>query len=111
DFLLFHYVQQEETSRFLKANNETKRAEELAQLFGNTREADERLGKLTDISRKLAASKRTVTSRIANIKHLYRIDDNTSIATGSPDPHVYAFPWLAETEKSPFWDAIMIAEL
>ncbi|MBN0817928.1 chromosome segregation protein SMC, partial [Pseudomonas aeruginosa] len=74
DFLLFHYVQQEETARFLKTNNETQRAEELAQLFGNTREADERLSKLADISRKVAASKRSVTSRIESIKYLYKID-------------------------------------
>ncbi|HBO3910482.1 AAA family ATPase [Pseudomonas aeruginosa] len=111
DFLLFHYVQQEETARFLKTNNETQRAEELAQLFGNTREADERLSKLADISRKVAASKRSVTSRIESIKYLYKIDDNTSIAAGDIEPHVYAFPWLAKANKSPFWDAITIAEL
>lgn len=111
DFLLFHYVQQEETARFLKTNNETQRAEELAQLFGNTREADERLSKLADIFRKVAASKRSVTSRIESIKHLYKIDDNTSIAAGAIEPHVYAFPWLAKANKSPFWDAITIAEL
>lgn len=111
DFLLFHYVQQEETSRFLKTNNETQRAEELAQLFGNTREADEKLSKLADISRKVVASKRSVTSRIENIKHLYKIDDNTSITTGAIESHAYAFPWLAEANKSPFWDVITIAEL
>lgn len=111
DFLLFHYVQQEETSRFLKSNNETQRAEELAQLFGSTREADETLSKLTDISRKVIASKRSVTSRIESIKQLYKIDDNTSIATGSIEPHFYALPWLLETNKSPFWDVSTIAEL
>ena len=111
DFLLFHYVQQEETSRFLKTNNETQRAEELAQLFGNTREADERLSKLTDISRKVVASKRSVTSRIDSIKRLYKIDDDTSITSGAIEPHTYAFPWLAENNTSPFWDVITIAEL
>lgn len=111
DFRLFHYVQQEDTSRFLKANSEVRRAEELAQLFGNTREADEKLRKLTDISRKMAASKRTVTSRIASINKLYSIDDNTSVTTGMAEPHFYTLPWLAADNKTPFWDAIIIAEL
>jgi recombinational DNA repair ATPase RecF len=111
DFLLFHYVQQEETSRFLKTKNETQRAEELAQLFGSTREADEKLSKLTDIFRKITAFKKTVTSRIDSIKSLYKIADNTSIATGTAEPHFYAFPWLADANKLPFWDAITIAEL
>ncbi|WP_041703422.1 AAA family ATPase [Pseudogulbenkiania sp. NH8B] len=111
DFLLFHYVQQEETSRFLKTNNETQRAEELAQLFGNTRDADEKLSKLTDISRKISAAKRRNTSQIENIKNLYRIDGNANIENGPAETHVYAFPWLAEENKSPFWDAIAISEL
>lgn len=52
DFLLFHYVQQEETSQFLKTKNEARRAEELAQLFGNTLDADEKLNKLINIQKK-----------------------------------------------------------
>lgn len=111
DFLLFHYVQQEETSRFLKTNNEAQRAEELAQLFGNTREADAKLNKLTDISRKVAATKKAVANRIENIKRLYKVDENTNIETGATEPHVYAFPWLAEANATPFWDSITIAEL
>ncbi|EMP2577407.1 AAA family ATPase [Serratia marcescens] len=111
DFLLFHYVQQEETSRFLKTNNETQRAEELAQLFGNTRDADERLSKLTDISRKLIASKKNVTTQIENIKQTYKIDESTSITTDVNEPHFYAFQWLTGTNREPFWDAITITEL
>lgn len=111
DFLLLHYVQQEETSRFLKSNNETQRAEELAQLFGDTREADNKLNKLIDISRQLAASKKSVVSQVESIKNLYRIDESTSIATGTIEPHFYALPWLAEVNKSPFWDTVTIEEL
>ncbi|WP_270831505.1 AAA family ATPase [Aeromonas sp. QDB03] len=111
DFLLLHYVQQEETSRFLKSNNETQRAEELAQLFGDTRDADNKLNKLIDISRQLVASKKSVVSQIESIKNLYRIDESTSIATGTIEPHFYALPWLAEVNKSPFWDTDTIEEL
>jgi ABC-type cobalamin/Fe3+-siderophores transport system ATPase subunit len=111
DFLLFHYVQQEETSRFLKTNNETQRAEELAQLFGNTREADEKLSKLTVILGKVGKSRQAVTKKIEGIKQLYKIDENTSITTGANEPHEYAFPWLVGVSTSPFWDTVKIPEL
>ncbi|MDO8417321.1 MAG: AAA family ATPase [Agitococcus sp.] len=111
DFLLFHYVQQEETSRFLKTNNEAQRAVELAQLFGNTREADEKFNKLSDFSRKITISKRNVTSQIENIKRLYKIDDNMSIATGVVGLHFHAFPLLASLGKTVSWDAVTIPEL
>jgi len=111
DFLLLHYVQQEETSRFLKTNNETQRAEELAQLFGNTREADEKLSKFVDIFGKVGKTRQAVTKKIEGIKQLYKIDKNISITTGEYDPHEYALPWLSEDNKSPFWDAVKIPEL
>ncbi|WP_394166282.1 AAA family ATPase [Photobacterium piscicola] len=111
DFLLFHYVQQEETSRFLKGNNETQRAEELAQLFGNTREADEKLNKLKDIFGKMKQSKKANKAKVDGIKQLYKIDENTNITTRASEPHTYALPWLAEANKSPFWDDIKIPEL
>lgn len=111
DFLLFHYVQQEETSRFLKTKNETQRAEELAQLFGNTREADEKLKKLMGISQQVAAAKKKAALRSEEIKHLYKIGDNANMATGESEPHFYALPWLAEVNKSPFWDEVTIPGL
>lgn len=111
DFLLFHYVQQEETSRFLKTKNETQRAEELSQLFGNTREADEKLRKLIEISGNIAAAKKRANIRSEEIKRLYKIDNNISIPTETPVSHIYALPWLAEINKSPFWDAVTIPEL
>lgn len=111
DFLLFHYVQQEETARFLKTKNETQRAEALAQLFGNTQEEESKKKKLIAISREIASAKRRTTIRIEELKRLYKIDDIASIATGSNEPHVYVLPWLAEVDKSPFWDAVTISAL
>ncbi|HDV0651650.1 TPA: AAA family ATPase, partial [Acinetobacter baumannii] len=78
DFLLFHYVQQEETSQFLKTKNEVKRAEELAQLFGNTLEADEKLNKLKDIQNKISTEKSKIETQINNINELYKINDLNS---------------------------------
>jgi exonuclease SbcC len=57
------------------------------------------------------ASKKGVVTQIKDIKHLYKIDDNTSIATGTNESHAYALPWLAKDSKSPFWDAVTISEL
>lgn len=110
DFLLFHYVQQEETSRFLKTNNESQRAEELAQLFGDTREAEDSLNKLTDISQKIGISHRAATKRITDIKHLYQIDNDTDISSVNIEKHIYVFPWLVELKKEPFWDKISISD-
>ncbi|KPA52287.1 chromosome segregation protein SMC [Photobacterium leiognathi subsp. mandapamensis] len=111
DFHLFHYIQQEDTSRFLKGNSETQRAEKLAQLFGDTREADEKLNKLIDILGKVKTSEKAKSKEIDTIKQLYKIDESTNIATGASEPHAYALPWLAEANKSPFWDNIEIPEL
>lgn len=110
DFLLFHYVQQEETSQFLKTKNEAKRADELAQLFGNTLEADEKLDKLNNIYKKIGISKKNTESQIKNIKDLYKIDIDKSLITGEIEQHFYVFPWLVEIKKSPFWDSISIKD-
>ena len=56
-------------------------------------------------------SKNAKNTEIDNIKLLYKIDESTSITTGASEPHSYTLPWLAETNKSPFWDAIQIPEL
>lgn len=111
DFLLFHYVQQEETSRFLKSNNEAQRAIELAQLFGNTREADEKLVKLSEIASKIGSTKKTYAKRIEEIKHLYKIEDDSYISNSTAEQHTYALPWLVETNTSPFWDLVSISDL
>ncbi|HFE9766330.1 TPA: AAA family ATPase [Acinetobacter baumannii] len=103
DFLLFHYVQQEETSQFLKTKNEVKRAEELAQLFGNTLEADEKLNKLKDIQNKISTEKSKIETQINNINELYKINDLNSTPENS-EQHFFLFPWLTEVDKTPFWD-------
>lgn len=111
DFLLFHYVQQEETSRFLKTNNETQRATELAQLFGDTREADENLEKLTSAQRKINVAKKSITNRISELQRLYHLDPELAITTEPTESHQYAFPWLSENNTSPYWDFDTIVEL
>ncbi|MGK0272301.1 MAG: energy-coupling factor transporter ATP-binding protein EcfA2 [Cocleimonas sp.] len=110
DFLLFHYVQQEDTSRFLKGN-EVQRAETLAQLFGDTHEADEKLQALKDIQQKIGRFKRTITNKITATKQRYNIDENSKITTEVNESHTYLFPWLAESNQSPFWDSMNIPEL
>lgn len=110
DFLLFHYVQQEETSRFLKTKNETQRAEELAQLFGNTREADDKLKKLIGIHQQVSTTHRKVIRRVEEIKKLHKISDDPNIISEMSEPHALALPWLAEINKTPFWDAPTIPE-
>ncbi|WP_336941746.1 AAA family ATPase [Acinetobacter pittii] len=103
DFLLFHYVQQEETSQFLKTKNEVKRAEELAQLFGNTLEADEKLNKLKDIQNKISTEKSKIETQINNINELYKIND-LNLKSENSEQHLFLFPWLSEMHKTPFWD-------
>jgi DNA repair exonuclease SbcCD ATPase subunit len=110
DFLLFHYVQQEETSRFLKSNNEIQRAEALSKLFGNTREADEKLIKLRDILAKVTRANNIVTNKIKITRELYKIDVNTDITLEFNERHFYALPWLAEIKRSPFWDDMFIID-
>lgn len=110
DFLLFHYVQQEETSQFLKTKNEARRAEELAQLFGNTLEADEKLNKLINIQKKITLAKKTIKAEIQNIKDIYKIDNDTNNTIENFQQHSYAFPELIKSNKSPFWDLPSISD-
>ncbi|HAS6196160.1 TPA: AAA family ATPase [Vibrio vulnificus] len=111
DFLLFHYVQQEETSRFLKSKNETQRAEELAQLFGNTRDADEKLKKLVEILGKITARKRKKSAQIEQLKTRYNIEAGTSAQTEGLESHFFILPWLQESKDFAFWDAENIPDL
>lgn len=111
DFLLFHYVQQEESSSFLKNNNEVQRAEELSRLFGDTRESDQHLERLNEISTKLTFVKRGVSAKISSIKELYKIDEGTSTLIGNAEAYFRIFPWLVNESKTPFWDSSTIPEL
>lgn len=111
DFLLFHYVQQEETSRFLKSNSEIQRAEELAQLFGNTRDSDEKLNKLVGIHQKITARNRKISTQIEQIKVRYNIDSDINILNEGLEAHSFILPWLQENGDLVFWDAENIPEL
>lgn len=111
DYLLYHYVQQEDTSRFLKNNNEVQRAEELAKLFGDTRESQNKLQKLIDVQRKFLVLFRDLSTKNSKLKELYGISDNTSVTISNAEPHFFVFPWLASNNHTPFWDAESIPEL
>lgn len=110
DFLLFHYIEQEDTSRFLKSNNEAQRAEKLANLFGDTYESEQKLQKLTDVKRKIFTARRDINTKIENIRSLHNLEAINDLSTGETEQHVYALPWLTG-EKSPFWDRPTIAQL
>ncbi|KPM67097.1 chromosome segregation protein SMC [Pseudomonas putida] len=110
DFLLFHYIEQEDTSRFLKSNNEAQRAEKLANLFGDTYESEQKLQKLTDVKRRLFTARRDINTKIDNIRTLHNLEAVNDLSAGETEQHVYALPWLTG-EKSPFWDRPTITQL
>ncbi|MCF5353338.1 AAA family ATPase [Pseudomonas syringae] len=110
DFLLFHYIEQEDTSRFLKSNNEAQRAEKLANLFGDTYDSEQILQKLTDVRRKIFTARRDLNAKIENIRSLHNLEAINDLSTGETEQHAYALPWLTG-EKSPFWDRPTIAQL
>lgn len=111
DYLLYHYVQQEDTCRFLKNNTEVQRAEELAKLFGDTRESQNKLKKLIDVQRKFSSLFRDISTKTSKLKELYGINDKTSVTIGNAEPHFFVLPWLASSNQTPFWDAESIPEL
>lgn len=110
DYLLFHYIEQEDTSRFLKSNSETQRAEKLSKLFGDTLESEQKLLKLTDIKRRLQAARRDINTKIGNIKSLHKLEAIDDLSIGETEQHAYTLPWL-DGEKAPFWDRPTITQL
>lgn len=110
DFWLFHYIEQEETSRFLKSNSEAQRAEELSKLFGDTVESEQKLQKLTDIKKRLFSARRDVKSKIDNIRNLHNLSNINNLSAGETEQHIFALPWLVG-EKSPFWDQSTVTQL
>jgi len=110
DFCLFHYIEQEDTSRFLKSNSEAQRAEELSKLFGDTVESEQKLQKLTDIKKKLFVARRNARSTIDNIKSLHNLSEINNLSEGETEQHISALPWLKE-ENAPFWDKSTITQL
>ncbi|MFJ4156308.1 AAA family ATPase [Pseudomonas sp. NPDC089752] len=110
DYLLFHYIEQEDTSRFLKSNSETQRAEKLSKLFGDTLEAEQKLLKLNDVKKRFQAARRDINTKAENIKSLHNLEAIKSLSTGETEQHAYALPWLSG-DKSPFWDRPTITQL
>lgn len=110
DFWLFHYIEQEETSRFLKSNSEAQRAEELSKLFGDTVESEQKLQKLTDIKKKLFSTRRNIRSTVDNIKSLHNLSDIDNFSASETEQHIFALPWLTG-EKTPFWDHSTVTQL
>ncbi|KIH85767.1 AAA family ATPase [Pseudomonas batumici] len=110
DFLLFHYIEQEDTSRFLKSNNEAQRAEKLANLFGDTFESEQKLLKLTDVKKRLFTARRDNKTKIENIRSLHNLEAINDLSAGETEQHAYVLPWLTG-EKMPFWDRPSIAQL
>lgn len=103
DFLLFHYIQQEETSVFLKSKNESQRAEELSQLFGNTRSAEEKYQKLVDLQRQAEKMRKDSATRAAELRKIYSLDTQAVSSQAEIQPHFYLLHHLSE-RNSPEWD-------
>lgn len=106
DYHLFHYIQQEESARFLKTNNETQRAEALAGLFGDTKAAEVKLGKLLALHKKIESSRLELFRQIgslktsSNLQKIERSDPEVRI-----EQHQYLLPWLSQVDR-PEWDQV-----
>ncbi|MFI9458336.1 AAA family ATPase [Acinetobacter sp. NPDC052428] len=94
DFLLFHYVQQEETARFLKTYSETKRADELSRLFGNTQDIQNKIDKFCNIKKNIDTKNEFINLEIQNLKSQYSIENMEDINLINSNAYVNIFPWL-----------------
>ncbi|EZH77243.1 chromosome segregation protein SMC [Ectopseudomonas composti] len=110
DFLLFHYIQQEETSVFLKSKSESQRADELSQLFGNTRIAEQKYQKLVVFQRQAEKLRKDAVSRAAELKKIYSLEGAIISPKFELQPHFYLLPHLAES-NFPEWDKAEIITL
>ncbi|QXE84896.1 AAA family ATPase [Geomonas nitrogeniifigens] len=109
DFHLFHYVQQEETAHFLKANDEKKRAETITQLFGDTKKEEESLAKVTDLLKKAVAVCKKYESQKEEKEKAYGLSNlKRELANQKAAPYLSLLPWLKERGTSPEWDREMI---
>ena len=104
DFSLFHYIQQEETAIFLKSKNEAQRAEELSQLFGDTKKAEDKLSHLNSIQKKIDALKKGTWQKISQIKSTYNISNIADLTNTSKSLHFFLLPHLVEKHSTPEWD-------
>lgn len=106
DYHLFHYIQQEESARFLKTNNENQRAEALAGLFGGTEVVEEKLKKLVIVQKKIDSLRVETRRQIAAID-----TENAVQGIGAPEDETlnyeHLLPWLSELAE-PEWDKLEI---
>lgn len=111
DFLLFNYIQQEETARFLKSNSETRRAEELSQLFGDTKAAEQKREHLTNIAKRVDSQKRNALSRMNTLRSAYNVTSSLELSNTVIENHFFIFPWLSDQASSPEWDREHLSSL
>lgn len=104
DYHLFHYVQQEETAHFLKSNKEHQRAEELTELFGDTKEAEAVRDKLDTITKKISAIKSRLVGEIKQIADKFDFSAQSGQSVSSQVAHQFMLPWLQAKSSSPEWD-------
>lgn len=110
DYHLFHYVQQEETAHFLKSNKEHQRAEELTELFGDTKEAEAARDKLDIISKKISAIKARLVNEIKQIDDKFDVSAPSGQIASSQVKHQFLLPWLQAKASSPEWDKESISD-
>jgi ATPase involved in DNA repair len=111
DYHLFHYVQQEETAHFLKSNKEHQRAEELAELFGGTKDAEAVKDKIDIVSKKISNICSRYSSEIAEIEKKYEVSKSEIRKESTEASHKALLPWRQSKSNSPEWDAECIKEL
>lgn len=112
DYHLFHYVQQEETAHFLRSNKEHKRAAALAELFGDTKEAEASLEKLAAISKKISSIVKRLTKEKEDIESRYELSaDKAALNLDVATSHKLLLPWLGDKKTVPAWDKEVIHDL
>ncbi|GKQ32143.1 hypothetical protein PSTH68_21510 [Pseudomonas syringae pv. theae] len=110
DYHLFHYVQQEESARFLKSKSEVQRAEELSKLFGDTKSAETKLSKLTAVSKRTDGLKLEAFKRTTTLKQRYDISNVSDLTERNSIEHRFLLPWL-QGSAIPEWDKVSIPDL
>ncbi|WP_426054549.1 AAA family ATPase [Janthinobacterium sp. PSPC2-1] len=108
DYHLFHYIQQEESARFLKTNNENQRAEALAGLFGGTEVVEEKLNKLLSLQKKVDSLRMETRRQIGEINAENDIQ-SLGLQEAETIHHEYILPWINESDR-PEWDNLTVKD-
>lgn len=111
NFLLFNYIQQEETARFLKSKNETERARELSQLFGDTKSAEAKLEHIENIAKRIDTKKKIASTKLQAISTTQNIAEFQNQREEDQVNHFFLLPSLANTVTAPEWDEKSFHEL